>query len=93
MPSPITLARKAAADFMQTLSGGRSGQSAIDREIARLNSANDRADVQFGPGDAPAAQPLDQTGQPRQYQYRIGWNIPSLPGEGRPVRSARRRLA
>lgn len=86
MPSPFALARKAAQDFMQSFAGGRGTvQALIDREIARLNSANDRADVQFGPGDAPTAQPLDQTGQPRAYQYRVGWNIPSLPGEGRPL--------
>lgn len=95
-PSPLTLIQrwqlrrstitKAAPDFNATLSGGRgTAQALIDREVARLNSANDRADVQFGPGDAPTQQPLDQTGQPRQYQYRVGWNIPSLPGEGRPL--------
>lgn len=36
---------------------------------------------QLGPGVAPAAMPLG--GEPRQMQYRPGWNIPSPPGEGR----------
>ena len=33
----------------------------------------------------PPPQPLDATGQPRQWWYRPGWNIPSPPGEGRPL--------
>lgn len=86
--APLVGIRKAAGDFLASVRGGQagtSGMSAVDREVARLNAATNRADVQFGPGDAPAAQPLDQSGLPRRNQYRVGWNIPSLPGEGRPL--------
>lgn len=43
------------------------------------------ATVQMGPGTAPAAEPLDTSGEPRAFPYRVGWNAPSLPGEGRPL--------
>lgn len=36
---------------------------------------------QLGPGVPPKPMPLG--GEPRQFQYRPGWNIPSSPGEGR----------
>lgn len=35
----------------------------------------------LGPGLPPAPFPLG--GDPRQWQYRIGWNLPTEPGEGR----------
>ncbi len=57
----------------------------LDHEVARLNAQQNRADVQFGPGDAPPAAPLDASGRPRTWPYRVGWNIPSQPGEGRPL--------
>ncbi|MGH3266293.1 MAG: hypothetical protein ACRDNS_30355, partial [Trebonia sp.] len=37
--------------------------------------------VMFGPSQAP--RPLPIGGDPRQFQYRPGWNLPTLPGEGR----------
>ena len=57
-------------------------------EAARLNREFGAAggdSVQFGPGTPPAAEPLDGSGQPRAFPYRTGWNVPSLPGEGRPL--------
>lgn len=38
-----------------------------------------------GPGVPSVVTPLDNTGLPRSWQYRYGWNLPSLPGEGRPL--------
>lgn len=38
---------------------------------------------QLGPGPPPLPMPLG--GDPRQMYYRPGWNIPSPPGEGRPL--------
>jgi hypothetical protein len=43
------------------------------------------AGATLGPGPPPIPQPLDKTEQPRQWWYRPGWNIPSPPGEGRPL--------
>jgi hypothetical protein len=39
----------------------------------------------MGPGVPPPPSPLDDSGQPRQYPYRVGWNVPSVPGEGKPI--------
>lgn len=39
------------------------------------------SNAQFGPGTPPPDRPLG--GDPRQWQYRPFWNMPTLPGEGR----------
>ncbi len=57
----------------------------VRREEQR--SAGQLSTSQFGPGLPATPQPLD-TGagaQPRSYQYRPGWNLPSGPGESRPL--------
>lgn len=82
------LLTKAADDFNLTAAGGSAGLQASPAEMQQW--ANDfgaigNQSVTLGPGVPMPAQPLDRTGQPRQWQYRTGWNIPSLPGEGRPV--------
>jgi hypothetical protein len=67
------------AGLASTMSGsgfGYSTQVQPRRDIKAVGT-------QFGPGLAPQPQPLG--GDPRQGQYRPSWNIPSLPGEGRPV--------
>lgn len=46
--------------------------------------------AQLGPGAVPNTQPLG--GDPRQYQYRPGWNIPGPSGEGRPIDASTLRL-
>ena len=50
---------------------------------ATSSSMEGNPNVQFGPSAPPPAQPIG--GDPRQWQYRPGWNIPTLPGEGRSV--------
>jgi hypothetical protein len=60
----------------------------LQAEVGRLNAelgASGPEGVLLGPGAPPTAQPLDRSGQPRTYAYRVGWNLPSLPGEGRPL--------
>lgn len=58
--------------------------TAATRLAADVGGAGE-AGVQFGPGVPPPPAPLDRSGQPRTFGYRVGWNIPSLPGEGRPL--------
>ncbi len=82
--SSLTKSGAASVPGRGTLPDGATTQP-LDHEVARLNARQDRSGVQFGPGDAPAAAPLDDSGQPRSWQYRVGWNIPSQPGEGRPL--------
>jgi hypothetical protein len=45
------------------------------------NTATGAAPSQMGPGMPPMPFPLGS--DPRLNQYRVGWNLPSLPGEGR----------
>lgn len=80
----INWLRKTVVPGRDMLPDGAATQP-LDHEVARLNAQQDRADVQFGPGDAPPAAPLDASGRPRTWPYRVGWNIPSQPGEGRPL--------
>ncbi len=82
--SSLTKSGASSVPGRGTLPDGATTQP-LDHEVARLNARQDRSGVQFGPGDAPAAAPLDDSGQPRSWQYRAGWNIPSQPGEGRPL--------
>lgn len=82
------LLTKAADDFSLTAVGGPPGLQSVPGETQRWAESFGAAGNQsatLGPGVPASAQPLDRTGQPRQWQYRVGWNIPSLPGEGRPV--------
>ncbi len=54
----INWLRKTVVPGRDMLPDGAATQP-LDHEVARLNAQQDRADVQFGPGDAPPAAPLD----------------------------------
>ncbi|HEY3315193.1 MAG TPA: phage portal protein, partial [Bacillota bacterium] len=58
----------------------RGGQPVTMAEEYALSPQGDPG-AQLGPGAAPQPYPLG--GEPRQYQYRAGWNIPGTAGEGR----------
>ncbi len=75
---------KAAPDFQIGPGDGSVSQAQYERQMRDFGTIGNEA-VTLGPSVPPIAQPLDQSGQPRTFQYRTGWNIPSLPGEGRPV--------
>ena len=98
MPGPLTWLQgkllagssitKAAADFQSPAGGGVASSAAMQALYARMKldfEGSQKDAVQFGPGTPPVPTPLDQTGVPRAYAYRVGWNIPSQPGEGRPL--------
>lgn len=70
------LSRRASA----VVKAARGGQPITLAEQYALSPQGDPG-AQLGPGSAPQPQPLG--GDPRQYQYRPGWNIPGPPGEGR----------
>ncbi len=77
---------KAAADFNSPAGGPFSRSLASQAKIITSHfDSNNRDGVIQGPGVPPAPMPLDNTGEPRTWQYRTGWNLPSLPGEGRSI--------
>jgi hypothetical protein len=80
---------KASVSWMPSLPPGatttdlRNVVQAMQRTSQEFETDADGRPVQFGPGVPPVASPLG--GDPRAYQYRTGWNIPSPPGEGKLV--------
>lgn len=93
-PPPVFLGHSpaeiedAAPGFMYpSTSGGDQYSQSLAAMAATVDTHFEptRKPSSFGPGVPASITPLDDTGEPRQYQYRQGWNLPALPGEGRPL--------
>lgn len=86
LPSPDLA--KAGSDFNTSVGGPGASYSrsltAMAKTIDGHYQPTDEGIVQ-GPGTPAVVTPLDNTGEPRQWEYRAGWNLPGLPGEGRPL--------
>src|SRR5437667_10541559 len=93
LDSLSVIAQKAAAQFGQ-VSRAQGGQlTSITNPDGMVSSfsgpsqgptqvSGAGAPTQMGPGVPPTPYPLGPEGA-RQWPYRVGWNLPGLPGEGR----------
>lgn len=85
-PAFGAISRAQGATTIQAVNNGLVSQiSGGQYPTLPLSNIGGNSQAQFGPGTVPAAQPLDVIPGSRQFEYKVGWNIPSTPWSDRAV--------